>query len=431
MSREAGNQKNALMLPASPPMKDLSPRQIGWIGGGYLSMLGSLAGQTVFISLFGEAIRHEFSISSGQYGLVYTAATLCSAIALVFLGPLTDRFSPGAVGVGSLAGLAVACLVMSFAPSIAVLLLALFGLRFFGQGMLSHNSATALTRWFKRFRGRALAISQFGYSTGEALLPVAVALALTAFGWRSVWQIVAVVLVVLFVPAIAVLFRSRPSAEASPREDRKPAAEAESGDGWTRRRVLRDTLFWWVLVGFLANPAIVTLLFFHQADIIRSKGWNALVFAASFPILSITSAIAGMIGGVLIDRFGAWRLLPFLLLPLCVSNLVLWIGTSEWTIALFFLLTGLSAGIVNNAASIVWAELYGTRHIGAIRALATAGLVFASAAGPGIAGVLIDAGISLERQCLYYAIYCGLASVLYFLLRGRVRQRVERTAARG
>ena len=410
-------------------MKELSPRQLGWIGGGYLSMLGTLAGQTVFISLFGEAIRDEFAISSGQYGLIYTVATLCSAIALVFLGPLTDRFSPRVVGVTSLFGLAVACLTMSFAPSISVLLLALFGLRFFGQGMLSHNSATALTRWFNRFRGRALAISQFGYSTGEALLPVAVALALAAFGWRSVWQIAAIALVVLFVPAIALLFRGQANAEQA--TAREAPSSAPDGRSWTRGRVLRDALFWWVMSGLLANPAIVTLLFFHQADIVQTKGWNALFFAASFPILSFTSAIAGMAGGVLIDRYGAWRLLPFLLLPLCFSNLVLWLGSGEWTIALFFFLTGLSAGVVNNAASIVWAELYGTAHIGAIRALATAGMVFASAAGPGIAGVLIDAGIPLERQCLYYALYCALASVAYFLLRGRVDRRVRETAEAG
>ena len=416
------------MLPSSPPMKELSLRQVGWIGGGYLSMLGTLAGQTVFISLFGEAIRHEFSISSGQYGLVYTAATLCSAVALVFLGPLTDRFSPRAVGVGSLIGLAIACVTLSFAPSIAVLMLSLFGLRFFGQGMLSHNSATALTRWFDRFRGRALAISQFGYSTGEALLPIAVALALVAFGWRSVWLIVAVVLVLLFVPALALLFRGDKTKPAAV-ETRKSSDVATNAQSWTRGRVIRDPLFWWVISGLLANPAIVTLLFFHQANVVQSKGWNAFVFAASFPILSITSAIAGMIGGYLIDRLGAWRLLPYLLLPLCFSNLVLWLGSGEWTIALFFFLTGLSAGVVNNAASIVWAELYGTTHIGAIRALATAGMVFASAAGPGIAGVLIDAGIPLERQCLYYAVYCALASVIYFLLRGRVGQRVRETAS--
>ena len=417
------------MLPASPPMKELSLRQVGWIGGGYLSMLGTLAGQTVFISLFGEAIRQEFSISAGQYGLIYMAATLCSAVALVFVGPVTDRFSPRLVGVVSLIGLAAACVTMSISGTIGVLMMALFGLRFFGQGMLSHNSATALTRWFKRFRGRALAISQFGYSTGEALLPLAMALALAAYGWRSVWQIVAVVLVVIFVPAIALLFRGQPADRIVAAEAARGKVDAPAREGWTRRKVLRDGLFWWVLLGILANPAIVTLLFFHQANILESKGWSPLFFAASFPVLSVTGAIAGMIGGVLIDRFGAWRLLPYLLLPLGLSNLILWLGDAEWTIVLFFFLTGISAGVVTGTASVVWAELYGTAHIGAIRALATAGLVFASAAGPGIAGLLIDAGVPLESQCLYYALYCGLASLMYFLLRGKVGRRVRETAA--
>jgi MFS family permease len=416
------------MLSSSSPAKELSPRQIGWIGGGYLSMLGTLAGQTVFISLFGGSIREEFSISAGQYGLLYTVATLCSAVGLVFLGPLTDRFSPRLVGVGSLVGLAAACLAMSLSTSIGMLVFALFGLRFFGQGMLSHNCATALTRWFSRFRGRALAISQFGYSTGEAVLPVLVAIAIMTYGWRGVWQITAAVLVLLFIPAISLLFRggSLPQATIAKQADTR---EASNGTEWNRGRVLRDGLFWWVLLGILANSGIVTLIFFHQADLVSAKGWSPLVFAASFPILSITSAVAGIIGGTLIDRFAAWRLLPYLLVPLCLANLVLWLGSDEWTIALFFFLTGASAGMVNGTASVVWAELYGMAHLGAVRALATAGLVFASAAGPGLAGMLIDAGIPLQRQCLYYALYCGLASVMYFILQNRIERRVKETAA--
>ena len=149
------------MLQKSPANK-LSARHVGWIGGGYLSMLGSLAGQTVFISLFGSQIRQDFGISSGEYGLAYTAATLCSAVMLVFLGSLTDRFSPRLVAASSLLGLACACVAMYFSTSLAALIMSLFGLRLCGQGMLSHNSATALARWFNRFRGRALAISQFG-----------------------------------------------------------------------------------------------------------------------------------------------------------------------------------------------------------------------------------------------------------------------------
>ncbi|MBX9457305.1 MAG: MFS transporter [Rhizobium sp.] len=275
---------------------------------------------------------------------------------------------------------------------------------------------------------RALAIAQFGYSTGEAMLPVLVALALVTYGWRDVWQITALVLILLFIPALSLLFRGQPTYKTKIAAT-DTSGRAQGAPEWNRSRVLRDGLFWWVLLGILANSGIVTLIFFHQADLVAAKGWSPLVFAASFPILSVSSAVAGIVGGTLLDRFGAWRLLPYLLLPLCLSNLVLWLGSAEWTIAVFFFLTGVSAGMVNGAASVVWAELYGTTNLGAIRALATAGLVFASAAGPGLAGLLIDAGIPLQTQCLYYALYCGAASVMYLVLSSRIERRVRQTAA--
>jgi MFS family permease len=61
----------------------------------------------------------------------------------VFLGPLADKYSPRAVGISSIIGLSTAFLLMSFSTSMLVLLFALFGLRLCGQGMLSHNFATA------------------------------------------------------------------------------------------------------------------------------------------------------------------------------------------------------------------------------------------------------------------------------------------------
>jgi hypothetical protein len=77
-----------------------------------------------------------------------------------------------------------------------------------------------------------------------------------------------------------------------------------------------DSLLWLVLLGVLANPAIVTLIFFHQSNLIETKGWHPVAFAAAFPVLSLTSATCGMLRGTLIDRFGAWRLLPYVLMPI-------------------------------------------------------------------------------------------------------------------
>lgn len=392
-------------------------------------MFASLGGQTVFIALFGAAIREEFGLSPGEYGLLYTLATLGSAVCLVWAGTLVDRFSARRIAVASVVGLSLVALIMAGANSAVILVLALFGLRFFGQGMLSHNSATAMSRWFNRFRGRALAFAQLGFSAGEAVLPIVVALGIAVLGWRQVWLVSAAVLMCLLAPLLWWCFRDPPDgARARARGEANPDGETSgvrSGSHWTRRRVLADPLFWCLLAGIIAMPAISTAIFFHQTTLVAEKGWNPIAFAASFPVLALTSVLASLVAGWLVDQFGAWRLLPAFLLPLCAASLVLWLGQPELTIPLFFLLMGISGGMANATVNAVLAEIYGTAHLGAIRALVTATMVLASALGPGIVGVLIDAGLPLATQAPGFALHGVAVSALYFLLTPRLSARIR------
>lgn len=412
----------------SPPLRELTPRQLQWMAGGYLSMFGSLAGQTLFIALFGAAIRAEFGLTDGQYGLFYTAATLASAVCLVWAGTLADKVPAAILGGGVALGLVIMSVTMSFAPNVWVLGFALFGLRFFGQGMLTHNAATAISRWFFRFRGRALAISQLGLSTGEALLPVLVALGIAALGWRNVWLLAAAVIALVLLPGIVWCFSNPPDgkrARARGQVNPDASTEAPTGGNWTRREVLRDPLFWAVLIGILAMPAISTAIFFHQTNLVADKGWDLLTFAAFFPVMSVTAVSTSLVAGWLVDRVGAYRLLPFFLLPLGVCTLLIWQFSGFWVIPAFFLLSGMSGGSIGATVNALWAELYGTAHLGAIRAAATAATVLSSALGPGIVGILIDQGLSVADQGPAFAAYCFGASILYAALRPALETRVK------
>ena len=82
------------------------------------------------------------------------------------------------------------CLLMSYAWGPAALIAAVFGLRFCGQGMISHLGVTAMARWFRAHRARAVAIAGLGYSIGEAFLPRMAAMAEPLIGWRSVWLVI-------------------------------------------------------------------------------------------------------------------------------------------------------------------------------------------------------------------------------------------------
>ncbi len=420
----------SLVSPA-PPLSELQPRQIRWIAGGYVSMFTSLAGQTIFIALFGAAIRAEYGLTDGQFGLLYTLATLASASCLVFAGGLTDKVPAAVIGSAAAIALAFVSLAMGLANQVWMLGLVLFGLRFFGQGMMTLNAATALGRWFNRFRGRALAFAQLGFSSGEAILPVLVALGIAAIGWRSVWFIVAALLLVVLAPAIAFFFSNPPDGrKAKAKGDINPDAASESVTGaqWTRSAVLRLPLFWIVLLGVMATPAIFTAIFFHQSNLIAAKGWDLLVFAGFFPVMAVSSILASLVAGGLIDRFGAYRLLPVFLLPLGVCCLLIWLGTPVWIIPVFFLFAGASNGLVGATINALFAELFGTAHLGSIRAMVTAATVLASAVGPGIVGVFIDLGFDLPSQGPVLAAYCFGASVLYVLMRDRLAAQVRDAA---
>lgn len=390
--------------------------------------LATMPGQTNFIAQFNTALRTEFGLSHGEFGGYYTLATLASASVLVFAGVLADRLPARRLAIVCMLGLAVTALLMAGAGHVAILVIALALLRFFGQGMLSHVAMTTMSRWFNRFRGRALSFAGLGYTIGDAFLPFVLTVSILAFGWRNVWAGAATVLICLLIPAIWFLLRDPP-------EGRKGRPVIANPDGmttleptglqWTRARVLRDPLFYVLLPGIMAPPAIGTLYIFHQAHLTEVKGWDLTTFTAMFPFLSLSVAVSSIFAGFMVDRFGSWRLMPFVLLPLATASLVLGIAQPIWSMPLVFIGIGLTQGMMNPVVGALWVELYGTAHIGAIRSLATAALVAASALGPGIAGLLIDRGAMLPVQTFGYAAYCVLGSLAYLFLQGAMARRAS------
>ncbi len=158
------------------------------------------------------------------------------------------------------------------------------------------------------------------------------------------------------------------------------------------------------------------------------KGWDITTFTAFFPTLSLTVVAVAIISGILVDRFGAWRIVPFILIPEGIGCILLGVLDPVWVIPLFFVTFGATGGMMSPVVGALWAEMYGTVHIGKIRALASAAFVSASAIGPGISGVLIDANVELDVQSFGYAAYCFLAVVAYFALQPFFRARVEALA---
>jgi MFS family permease len=122
---------------------------------------------------------------------------------------------------------------------------------------------------------------------------------------------------------------------------------------------------------------------------------------------------SGLAVGALTDRYGSRRVLALYLAPLTLALVGFSLTDSLVLAALCMALTGATAGAATVLFGTLWAEIYGPAHLGAIRALATALMVLATALGPGTMGALIDLQVGLDRQFLGLAVYC-LACILLF-----------------
>jgi len=366
-------------------------------------------GQTFFIASFAGEIREQFALSHGGFGFIYMLATLASAATLIFVGPVVDRYRVAPIAMVVIASLALAAFVMASATSVITLLLAIYLLRLAGQGMMSHVAMTAMGRWYSAERGRAVSVATTGHQLGEGVLPYAVVFMLTLGHWQNAWFGAAVVLVGVAMPLAWLLL-------SQPRRPKTAAPVAmEIGVQWTRRQALADLPFWIVCTGVVAPSFIGTSVFFHQVHLGAMKSITPDAIAVSFTIMSITTVTVGLIAGQLIDRWNARRILPFYLLPLSLGCLVLSYGEHSTTMVVFMFLLGMSYGVSNAVFGAIWPEIYGTRHLGAIRAVTSAAMVFASALGPGLTGWLIDIGINFDKQLLFMSAYCLMTMLSLFV----------------
>ena len=382
-----------------------------WLGAGALLMFLSSFGQTFFISVFAGHFQDTFGLSHGEWGSLYAIGTTASAIAMVWAGVLADRVNTRRLGSLCLIGLGLACLLTAINAYAALVPVVIFFLRFSGQGMASHIALVSVSRWFVATRGKALAVASLGYSLGEILLPVSFVFLMGFFDWRLLWGFAGVVVLLATFVLRSLLQTERVPAGS----DVQDVQVGMQGKHWNRPEVIRHPLFWFVLPAIIGLPAFGTAFLFHQVHFAELKQISHLSFVAMLPIYSTTAIGAMVVSGMALDRFGTPALFPYYLLPSAVAFSIA--GLSQGLAGLIMLLVcfGLTTGSSGTLTSALWAEVYGTKHIGAIKALIAGLMVFGSAVGPALTGSLIDAGIGLEVQYTAISGYMIFASVLLWL----------------
>ena len=381
---------------------------------GFIFTFFSSFGQSFFLGLFNAPLRDELGISHGQFGNIYAIATIFSSLLLIWVGKKIDEYQIIYYSFFVIFLLFFSSLFFSYINNIFFLALGIFLMRFSGQGLMSHTSTTTVSRFFEKSRGKALSTIWFGLSSAEFILPFLITYLLVIYSWRTVWQGIAL-LVILFLPLI--VLNTIKSIKLDSREKDSNLSKNIKIKSWKRSEVIRDFRFYIISLNMLAMPWIATGIFVYQSFISESKMWNAYTIPKAFMFYSIASIITLFFSGFLVDKFTSRKLIPLMNVPLLFAMIVLFFYDQEVSAFIFFALVGVSNGLANVLGSSTWAEIYGVKFIGSIKALTTAFMVFSTAFGTALFGILIDYGFSIENIALISWIYIVISISLLLLIR--------------
>ena len=228
---------------------ETSPGYEGWrvavaSGVGVFVSFASLLVYT--FGVFLKPLAEEFGWSREAVSAAFGIAAMTVAVCSPPLGYLLDRISPRRVIVPCLTifGCAFASLSL-LTPRLWHFYLVFVVLGIVGNGTAQMAYSRAVSSWFDRRRGAALALVMSGGAIGALVLPPAAAALIDSLGWRNACLALGWMVLLLGVPIVARFVRERPvSRDAADR----------GADGASVREALRSRVFW----------IVVTVLFFSS-----------------------------------------------------------------------------------------------------------------------------------------------------------------------
>lgn len=377
--------------------------------------------------MFAKIYEEELGYSKTLITTGYSVATIISGTLLIFMGRLIDRFGHRVMMPAVIFMLALTTMFSSFASSLAMIYLSFFFLRFFGQGSLTLMPNSLVPQWFMKKRALAISLMTLGAFFGTLFVPALNLFLIGAFGWRNVWRLWGLVLLVLMFPLALILTFNRPedvglAIDNEPsilsKEEAYAVLEKES---WTVRQAIRTRSFWFVgLIGMIA-PMFTTGVTFHFYAIMESRDISPETAAWIIGFIAFPTLIMPLLAHLFFERFKP-RVIFFVTQSMfAVSMLFLLFFVHNVYLAFAFILFyGLFVALQAVTMNVVWPLYFGRKYLVSIRGAATVFMVLGSALGPLPFGLSFDLFGSFDPALiLMFLMTVGTTFLTLFIYRSK------------
>lgn len=409
-----------------------TPFFYGWVvvALGALSMFFTTPGQSDSFAMFMDSFVEEFGWNRTFVSSLYSIATLLSGCLMFLVGRIVDRIGAKWVAILAATILGIACLLLSFVVSPAVLFTGFFLARFAGKGALELSASTLAPQWFIKRRALAIMLVGLGGTAGGVVFPLLNAYLINTFGWREAYQLLALGLWVIYVPIAFVFLISRPEDVGLSPDDRLADNAAISATAttvssseidepaFTQEQALRTVAFWIIAFCVFQASLVGTGVTLHFVSIFNELGYD-MIFAAqimsSKPLIGFVTVV---LVGLILDRIKRQHyILAMACMAQVASYLLLAFLNSPNLAFVYAVVTGISSAVLGLSLGVLKPNLFGRRYLGGILGVLVAINVIGSAIGPIIFGAAFDALGGYREVILGSALLPLVAGVLSLLLR--------------
>ena len=379
------------------------------LGFGFLLAFLSSFGQTFLISLYVPYIQEAFEISDSLFSSIYGGATIASAFTITWAGRFIDKVRLTRFTIIVMLGLVFFLGLLSMSYFLPLLFISLYGLRLFGQGLLSHTAITSMARFFDDERGKSISLANLGHPFGEAILPIILVSLMALLGWRYT-LITSLIFVLLAIPYAIYLLRKNVNFAQLRKYIPAPFSKEEEKQSkpW---EVMKTRAFWVIMPSSLAAASIGTGFLLFKLKLGLANNWTPTFIAAGFTAYAVGNALSNLLAGFLADRFSGKNLFPIYLLPACLGFVALMFFNDPWVYIALVGGIGITNGFGSTVKNVALAELFGTRIIGSVRSLFTTVMVFSTALGPLAFGILLDNGFNFSDLAFFSLILYGVSTI--------------------
>lgn len=418
----------AAPLPAPLPLPTrLFGRSVyyGWyiVVFAFVASMMSSGVQAYSLGIFVTPMTEELGWTRTDISVGQTASTAAMGVLGLFIGGFIDRRGGrvlivlGALiaGLGFILLGQVQALWQYYAVKAGIITLGMVGM-----GAMVVN--VAVSNWFIRYRGRAIAITAMGNSVAALILPSLINRLIEEFGWRTAWAFLGVAVWVIVIPLGALIMRRRPEDHglepdgghvASRPGDRRAEHQAVVDQyRWSRGEIMRTPALWMLIATFGFGSMGFSAMLLHLIPYLTDTGFTAAQAAGAFSMIGAAGLCSKPLWGLIVERIPTRYAAAAEFVILGTGVVLILAATSLPMMYVAISVFGIGVGGVVTIQETVWADYYGRLTLGTVRAIGRPFTIVSSAGGPVFAGLAYDLGGSYQIAFLVFIAAYVVAAVL-------------------